>query len=240
MASIQEKNLRELEYQSRETGEFHHEVSQEEYLIEKVKSGDESFLEDFSLEDDSIHAGHLSDDPVQRFRYLFMAVTTIITRVAISEGMNKERAFNISDIFIYRMDHLTSQDQITALLKEELAFFMREIQAAKRKQIFSRAVAQGIDYIEKNLHSPLSVGEVADHVGLSASYYSDLFKRETGHTVAVYIMEERIETAKNLLRYSDLPYADISATLSFSSQSHFIRLFKQYTGMTPAQFRRGR
>ena len=69
MASIQEKNLRELEYQSRETGEFHHEVSQEEYLIEKVKSGDESFLEDFSLEDDSIHAGHLSDDPVQRFRY---------------------------------------------------------------------------------------------------------------------------------------------------------------------------
>ena len=69
MASIQEKNLRELEYQSRETGEFHHEVSQEEYLIEKVKSGDESFLEDFSLEDDSIHAGHLSDDPVQRFRH---------------------------------------------------------------------------------------------------------------------------------------------------------------------------
>jgi len=53
-------------------------------------------------------------------------------------------------------------------------------------------------------------------------------------------MEERIETAKNLLRYSDLSYTDISATLSFSSQSHFIRLFKQYTGMTPAQFRRGR
>ena len=53
-----------------------------------------------------------------------------------------------------------------------------------------------------------------------------------------YLMEQRIEAAKDLLRYSELSQAEIGATLAFSSQSHFIHAFKRAVGVTPGQFRR--
>ena len=56
--------------------------------------------------------------------------------------------------------------------------------------------------------------------------------------MAVFILEKKIESAKLFLRFSDYSYADIAAILAFSSQSHFIHVFKQYAGMTPGQYRR--
>ena len=64
-----------------------------------------------------------------------------------------------------------------------------------------------------------------------------MFKKETGVSVSAYIREQKIEVAKNLLRYSDYSMIEIANRLSFSSQSHFIQQFRESVGMTPKKYR---
>ncbi len=66
---------------------------------------------------------------------------------------------------------------------------------------------------------------------------SRLFKQETGISVSDYIREKKIEKAQNLLKFCNYSLVEITNYLSFSSQSHFIQLFKDYTGMTPKKYR---
>ena len=78
--------------------------------------------------------------------------------------------------------------------------------------------------------------DLADHVSLNPTYLATVFKKETGLTIATYIMRRRIDTACNMLRYSEYSASQISEILAFSSQSYFIRCFKQIKGMTPYEY----
>ena len=79
--------------------------------------------------------------------------------------------------------------------------------------------------------------DLADVLGVSASYLSRLFKKETGDSVSTYIRTQKIEMAKNLLQYSEYSMIEIANRLSFSSQSHFIQQFRESVGMTPKKYR---
>ncbi len=68
-------------------------------------------------------------------------------------------------------------------------------------------------------------------------YLSRRFKEETGETLTDFILKEKTEEAKRLLRYSDKPLTAIGAYLGFSSASHFSRVFKAYVGTTPREYR---
>ena len=181
--------------------------------------------------------GHVSDDPLRNLKYLFVASATLASRAAISVGMEDERAFNISDLFIRQMDLLQSLEEVRELQAEMIAYYTKEVAALDKKKVWSRDVLRGMDYIYEHLHESLSARDVAAYVGLSRSYYSTLFKNETGVSLSGYILGKRVEAAKNMLSYSDIPLAEISAILAFSSQSHFNRVFRQQTGYTPRSYR---
>ena len=57
-------------------------------------------------------------------------------------------------------------------------------------------------------------------------------------TPLAYVQKERLETAKSMLLYTDYPLSEISAALCFSSESHFIKAFREYTGKTPGRYRK--
>ena len=78
---------------------------------------------------------------------------------------------------------------------------------------------------------------MAETFFLSRPYLSAKFRQETGETLTDYILREKTEEAKRLLRYSDKSASAIGAYLGFSSHGHFIRVFKKYAGMTPNDFR---
>ena len=93
-----------------------------------------------------------------------------------------------------------------------------------------------MDFIDLNLHHRIRLSHLCVYVGLSESYLSTLFKKETGLSVTDYVLYRRIETAKNMLRYSEFSPAQISEILAFSSQSYFIRCFKKLEGVTPTEY----
>ncbi len=72
---------------------------------------------------------------------------------------------------------------------------------------------------------------------MSRSRLSTRFKDETGKNLSDFIAEKRIEEAKRLLEFTDKPIVAISAYLGFSSQSHFSKVFRKLSKMTPASYR---
>jgi len=72
---------------------------------------------------------------------------------------------------------------------------------------------------------------------LHPAYLASLFKKEVGETFANYVTRRRVETAKALLTRTEYTYSQIAYSLSFCSQSHFIKVFREGTGYTPRQYR---
>jgi YesN/AraC family two-component response regulator len=82
----------------------------------------------------------------------------------------------------------------------------------------------------------ITLDSLASQVSLSPGYLSRLFKKEMGMSVSEYISVQKIETAKNMLRYSDYSPSFIASILGYPSQSYFTQCFKKATGVTPKRF----
>lgn len=87
------------------------------------------------------------------------------------------------------------------------------------------------------MHDRITVEDLALEADCNPNYLSQLFKQCEGVSISHYILQEKINRAKNLLIYSDYSYIEIATYLGFSSQSHLGTQFKKYTGYTLRQFR---
>ena len=75
-------------------------------------------------------------------------------------------------------------------------------------------------------------------MAVNKTYLCRLFKKETRQTIGSYIKKAKVKAAVNMLLYSEMSPLDIALALSFSSQSYFIKVFKEETGYTPADYRK--
>lgn len=91
---------------------------------------------------------------------------------------------------------------------------------------------------EERGSAKLTVGEMAESVGLSESWFGTLFKQTTGTSPLQWQIERRLDVAKSLLVDSDMTIAAIAARLGFSDQAHLTKAFRQSLGDTPAAWRR--
>ena len=115
--------------------------------------------------------------------------------------------------------------------------FTERMQEIRKDAVISLHIRKCIDHIYENLGADLSVKALAKVTELKPAYLSRLFRQETGVPLKRFVKEARVDTAQNLLRYSELPYSVISTSLGFSTQSVFIAVFKEITGMTPKVYR---
>lgn len=179
----------------------------------------------------------LSDNPLQSLKYHLTVTAAMLARFCIEGGMDCNRAYELSDIYIRRADKATSENEIVKTNKEMCLSYVRDMEKLRKYKIYSKPIVMSIDYIYANLHRRITAAEVAKAVKLNESYFSKLFSQETGTPVSRYIMQRKIETAQNLLVHSDYSYLEISELLAFSSQSHFISCFRKECGMTPRSYR---
>ncbi len=235
--TVSEKKLRYMEFLRRETGSRHHTEAEDLQQYELLRTGNPAAVEEAVRMFSSSLPGNVSDDPVRNYKYLFVACITLASRAAIAGGMEAERAYSISDLYILKMDQLSSVEDIKQLHAEMFAYYTEEMAKLDKKEVYSKPVVLCLDYIYQHLHEPVRLGRLAEFTGLNASYLSTLFKKETGISVSEYILSKRMEAAKNMLKFSTDSYAEIAVTLAFSSQSHFTRVFKQQTGYTPKAYR---
>lgn len=138
--------------------------------------------------------------------------------------INKSTACkDITQILIYR-NHAV----------EELA---KRVSGQKGKRHTSSYTEQCKDYVYGHYREKIYLDDIADTLGISSSYLSRLFKKETGRSLQDFINDVRIEKAANLLIYSEETLPGVAEYVNFPSQSYFGKVFKQKMQMMPRQYR---
>ena len=156
--------------------------------------------------------GVLSKNAVTNMKYHFVITTAMITRLCKQNGMEMEQAFRLSDFYIQKLDGIHTVEEVVMDYTEKMRRYFRD-------NTYSKHINASKEYIYSHIKERITIEDLADSLGVSASYLSRLFKKETGISVSAYIRRQKIEMAKNLL------------------QSHFIQQFREVTGMTPGKYR---
>ncbi|WP_278883876.1 AraC family transcriptional regulator [[Ruminococcus] torques] len=237
MGYLNNKELFYQEFLNRENNKRHHKYDEEMLQYDLLKAGDINGLRRSMQMWTSALPGHLCDDVLRNYKYMFVASITLVTRFAIEGGMDDEMAYNISDLYIQKMDKCTTKKELDTIYEDMWIFFTNKMSEIHKFNIYSKPILKCIDYIHNRLHEQLTIKELADLVNLNPNYLSALFKRETGQSITEYIRNMRLDAAKNMLKYSDISYAEIASILNFSSQSHFTKVFREKTGYTPKEYR---
>jgi len=99
------------------------------------------------------------------------------------------------------------------------------------------AVQKALDTIEARIQGPPSLTELASLTELSRTYFSRVFKETTGMRLRDYLMEVRINKAKDLLDDINLEIKQIAYEVGFNYPDHFSRTFKRKTGVSPTDWR---
>jgi AraC family transcriptional regulator len=100
-----------------------------------------------------------------------------------------------------------------------------------------RQLLQVLEYINEHLTQDIKLADLAHLLGISQFHFSHLFKRSLGTAPYQYLIQQRIERAKQLLKQTDLSIMDIALNCGFNSHSHLSKQFRHFTGMTPKAYR---
>lgn len=183
------------------------------------------------------HKRVLSQNVLSNTIYHFILSASAIADICMDNGLGQTEACTLSDLYVLKADACKTVDGIYKLYEEMCIDFAERMREIRKEQVISLHIRRCIDYIYENLGADLSVKALSSKMGLNATYLSRLFRQETDISLKRFVKEARVDTAKNLLQYSDLSYLVISTSLGFSSQSSFIAVFKEITGATPKVYR---
>lgn len=100
-----------------------------------------------------------------------------------------------------------------------------------------RTIETALRYIHDNYHLGISLHNVAEKIYMNPSYFSRVFHEEVGETLSRYLIRIRITKAKELLEQTPLKVYEVADRVGYRDFRHFVKTFKEWEGMTPAQYR---
>jgi AraC family transcriptional regulator len=129
----------------------------------------------------------------------------------------------------------------------ELAMSSVLMQAHSRQVVKRRSYKSGLtplrlrkvtEIIHESLHRDLSLQQLADEVHLSVSHFSRMFRTSMGLSPHQYVLKQRVNQAKEMIRRSDIRVQDVAVACGFKNQQHFARVFRSECGASPTEYRR--
>lgn len=186
--------------------------------------------------------GHIFFLTGGNFSYIRARISELLVlsaRAAIDGGADEQTIFAQCQTYNEEMQEIYDVDKLcfwlTGVLKQFMTLLFGD-EAGLGRNVMPRALS----HIRDHLGEHISLDEVAQLVHLSPSYFSRLFKSETGQTFSGYLQAVRIERAKSFLKREKCSLTEIAEQVGFFDQSHFIKAFKQVTGVTPGLYRKRR
>ena len=225
---------KQIEYEPREA---HNTLTLEQSLMQMIEKGDVGALCEWLSHAPSVRGGVIANDALRQLKNTFIVTATLASRAAIKGGMEAEDALSLSDDYIRKCELMGGVDSIVNLQYHMVLDYTRRVERVRLGKNPSKLLMQVTNYVQHNLSRPVDVDDLAKTLFISRTHLASRFKQETGMTLTDFILGEKVEEAKRLLRYSDKSLTLIANYLGFSSQSHFTRIFKKYSGQTPREYR---
>lgn len=237
MKSVKNQELVYMNYVRRENCFLHHTYDEERRQYELFRLGDSSALTLGYEKFTGHHNGTLSKNPLRNKQYLFVVEATQTARACIQGGMPYQIAYDLSDLYVQKADNCKCIDELNELYRDMTSDYLHRLITFKSQSIDSKPIKHCVDYIYYHLHEKITVSILSKLVGLNPSYLSILFKKIMNSTISAFIREQKLDTAKNMLKYSNFSISEICTHLALGSQSHFTELLKRDCGLTPKQYR---
>jgi two-component system, response regulator YesN len=207
----------------------------EQALIRSLKLGtEEELTEAISHIFDELMGASCTIQDVQV--YLLEVVTTIL-RSAQESGIEIEALFGAGSQLHAEIFKFSGLQEAKAWL-QEISLTIRKHIASSRQHAYKDIVEKALQYTREHYaNSELSLQKLCMQLHISTGYFSAVFKREVKMTYVQYVMQLRMETAKELLRSSDLKAFEIAERVGFADPNYFSFCFKKQVGISPKEYR---
>lgn len=237
-----QKHFNDILFENHENNVHHNPYDQEMREFGSIENGDLIQLEKSLQEDYDGTIGTLAKDPLRNLKNLGIVLVTLASRAAIRGGLSPEISFSLSDSYIQQIEECKDLALVAPLAHKaefqyaEMVHEIKEKQKGILKKQKNPRINKCKDFIFSHLHDRITLEDLAVEADCNPNYLSQLFKECEGISISGYILQEKINRAKNLLIYSDYSYIEIATYLGFSSQSHLGTQFKKHTGYTLRQY----
>lgn len=114
----------------------------------------------------------------------------------------------------------------------------RRLRQTYRGGLTSARLRKVIELVHAKLDDDLTLDEMAEAVQLSSAHFSQMFRKSTGQSPHQFVLDLRVEHAKEMLRSAEARVLDVAVACGFKTQQHFARVFRQACGVSPTEYRR--
>lgn len=223
--------------QNERPSDLHNTFTIEQNIQSIVARGDSDALKQWVQNAPAVRGGTVAQNQLRQIKNIFIVTITLVSRAAISGGMDVEDSLSLSDMYIQKCELMHDLSEIINLQYRMVVDYTQRVANVRKGKFPTKLALDVANYVRHHLSEVISTEAIADELYLSRAYLSSKFKADTGENLSDFIQKEKIAEAKRLLRYTDKPLIAISSYLGFSSQSHFNRVFKSLTGKTPKEYR---
>ena len=158
-------------------------------------------------------------------------------RLSIAQASNDKKVESINVVSLHNMINETkSLSELNGLLMDVSMSIASKINSYNTKSI-KLVLRNAIDFIHENYNKQITLNDVAEHVYVSTSYLSRMFKKELGKNFVDYLNGLRIEKAKELLMDPRYKTYEVAEIVGIPDAHYFSRLFKKYEGLSPTEYR---
>jgi two-component system, response regulator YesN len=171
------------------------------------------------------------------FRLKALEWAVLLSRTTInSNNINDDTLLETNNCYLKKIEESANFQEIKDILFSFTEQMAERIFSFHGVRHFS-AIKKAERYIWENYTKKIGLKEIADAAGLSASYFSSIFKDEMGENLSNYLNRLRVEKAAAMLTSTNIPISKIAEACGFEDQSWFSKIFKNNTGYTPGKYR---
>ncbi len=156
----------------------------------------------------------------------------LLFQIGLGLARELETPSTISPIYAQTAAHMLAVHLLRTYVTDQTPIEERSggLSAQQMKRI--------VDYVQAHLTHALTLEELARQLGFSPYHFARLFRETAGESPHQFVLRQRVERAKNLLKAGDLTLAEVTIESGFANQSHLTQIFRRYTGLTPKAYRK--
>lgn len=223
----------DVEQQSREKVRFDERVEHE--LVRCIKMGTVVELHEVVEElFRDVADGHVS---IQDYRIYLLEIMTTILKTAQRADLDMEELFGGPSHLVAEISTFNNLQDAKNRITQICERIMGRI-ASGRQTSYKRLVDQAVAYTHQNYHAvDISIHKVCAHLHISPGYFSGIFKKETKMSFVTYLLQLRMEKAKELLRTTDLKTFEIAEQVGYADPNYFSFCFRKHVGVSPKEYK---
>jgi AraC-like DNA-binding protein/ligand-binding sensor protein len=210
-------------------------LEKERQLLESLRRGDNEGARK-ALDELLARLFFSAPDNFKFLQYRAIELAVLFSRTAAAAGNTGETILDLNNQYLERIQEAQSSEELIDTLYRIVEAMTEQISPFRGVR-HALPLRRAESYIRANYTRKVRLKEVADVSGLSAPYFSTVFKEEMGENLSDYLNRLRVDRAAKLLMDTDLSLSEIAGSCGFEDQSWFSKIFKSYTGSSPGKYR---